>query len=152
MNTKNLRINYHIEIINDAKTWDKFLKATESLNAPHSDAPWELYINRDFDSFEKALEYYMIWYVSDECFDIKMWEQIYMNDEMVYEEYCEPHRCTKSEMRRIVDRDTYDRLHNYDMQTKELEKSNELMSGFIKVLGNQYEDMFKDFCKREMCK
>ena len=29
MNTKNLRINYHIEIINDAKTWDKFVKSTE---------------------------------------------------------------------------------------------------------------------------
>ena len=64
MNTKNLRINYHIEIVNDSKTWDKFVKATESLNAPHSDAPWELYTNKDFDSFEKALEYYMVWYLS----------------------------------------------------------------------------------------
>ena len=138
MNKSNLRINYHIEIINDAKTWDKFVKATESLNVPHSDAPWELYTNRDFDSFEKALEYYMVWYVSDECFDIKMWEQIFIDNEMVYEEYCEPHCCTKSEMRRIIDRDTYDRLRNYDMQTKELEKSNELMSGFIKRMGKQF--------------
>lgn len=147
MNTKNLRINYHIAIVNDSKTWDKFVKATESLNAPHSDAPWELYTNKDFDSFEKALEYYMVWYVNDECFDIKMWEQIFIDNEMIYEEYCEPHCCTKSEMRRIIDRDTYDRLRNYDMQTKELEKSNELMSGFIKRMGKQFEEMFNKYVK-----
>lgn len=57
--------------------------------------------------------------------------------------YC----CTKSEMRRIIDRDTYDRLRNYDMQTKELEKSNELMSGFIKRMGKQFEEMFNKYVK-----
>ena len=30
MNTKNLRINYHIEIINDKKTWEKLLRVTEN--------------------------------------------------------------------------------------------------------------------------
>lgn len=89
----------------------------------------------------------MIWYVSDECFDIKMWEQIFIDNEMLYEEYCEPRCCTKSEMRRIIDRDTYDRLCNYDMQTKELEKSNELMSGFIKRMGRQFEEMFNKYVK-----
>ena len=60
---------------------------------------------------------------------------------------CEPHCCTKSEMRRIIDRDTYDRLRNYDMQTKELEESNELMSGFIKRMGKQFEEMFNKYVK-----
>ena len=143
MNTKNLRINYHIEIINDAKTWDKFVKATESLNAPHSDAPWELYINKDFDSFEKALEYYMVWYVSDDCFDIKMWEQIFMDDEMIHEEFCEPHCCTKSEMRRIINRDNYDRLVRCERETNRLERSNKLMSGFIKLIYNRYKTRFE---------
>ena len=149
MNKSNLRINYHIEIINDAKTWDKFVKATESLNAPHSDAPWELYTNRDFDSFEKALEYYMVWYVSNQCYDIKMWEQIFMDDEMIYEEYVEPHCTTRSEMRRIIDRDTYDRLRAYERTTEELEKANNLYKGFIKAMGERVEKMFDDYVKQE---
>ena len=146
MNTKNLRINYHIEIINDKKTWEKFLRVTENYKKYRIE-PWELYTNKDFDTFEKALEYYMVWYVSDQCYDIKMWEQIFMDDEMIYEEYVEPHCTTRSEMRRIIDRDTYDRLRNYDMQTKELEKSNELMSGFIKQMGKQFEEMFNKYVK-----
>ena len=149
MNKSNLRINYHIEIINDAKTWDKFVKATESLNAPHSDAPWELYTNRDFDSFEKALEYYMVWYVSNQCYDIKMWEQIFMDDEMIYEEYVEPYCTTRSEMRRIIDRDTYDRLRAYERTTEELEKANNLYKGFVKAMGERVEKMFDDYVKQE---
>lgn len=147
MNTRNLRINYHIEFINDEKTWNKFVKATESLIAPHSDAPWELYDIKDFDTFEKALEFYMVWYISDKCFDIKMWEQIFMDDEMIYEEYCEPHCCTKSEMRRMLDKGTYDRLCNFDRRTAELERSNELMTGFIKRMGKQFEEMFNQYLK-----
>lgn len=148
-NMKNLRINYHIEIINDAKIWDEFVKATESLSAPHSDAPWELYTNKDFELFEKAMKYYMIWYVSDDCYDIKMWQQIYLDDEMVYEEYCEPARTTRSGMRRMIDKGTYDRLNNYDREISELEAQNKLMNVFINNLPQQYRDMFDDFRRRK---
>ena len=148
MNTKNLRINYHIEIINDKKTWDKFLRVTENYKKYRIE-PWELYTNKDFDTFEKALEYYMVWYVSDQCYDIKMWEQIFMDDEMIYEEYVEPHCTTRSKMRRIIDRDTYDRLRTYERTTEELEKSNNLYKGFIKAMGERVEKMFDDYVKQE---
>lgn len=148
MNTKNLRINYHIEIINDKKTWDKLLRVTENYKKYRIE-PWELYTNKDFDIFEKALEYYMVWYVSDQCYDIKMWEQVFMDDEMIYEEYVEPHCTTRSEMRRIVNRDTYDRLRAYERTTEELEKANNLYKGFIKVMGKQFEEMFDKYVKQE---
>ena len=148
MNTKNLRINYHIEIINDKKTWDKLLRVTENYKKYRIE-PWELYTNKDFDTFEKALEYYMVWYASDQCYDIKMWEQVFMDDEMIYEEYVEPHCTTRSEMRRIIDRDTYDRLRAYERTTEELEKANNLYKGFIKVMGKQFEEMFDKYVKQE---
>ena len=148
MNTKNLRINYHIEIINDKKTWDKLLRVTENYKKYRIE-PWELYTNKDFDTFEKALEYYMVWYASDQCYDIKMWEQVFMDDEMIYEEYVEPHCTTRSEMRRIVNRDTYDRLRAYERTTEELEKANNLYKGFIKVMGKQFEEMFDKYVKQE---
>lgn len=148
-NMKYLRINWHIEIINDAKTWDKFVKATENIKAPYGNAPWELYTSKDFDSFKKAMEYYMVRYVSDDCYDIKMWQQIYLDGEMVYEGYCEPACTTRSEMRRMIDKGTYDRLNNYDREVRELEKQNELMEAFIKNMPQQYRDMFDDFIRRE---
>ena len=148
-NMKYLRINYHIEIINDDKTWDKFVRATESLNAPYSDAPWELYTTKNFDSFEKAMEYYMVWYVSDDCYDIKMWQQLFLDDEMVYEGYCEPASTTRSEMRRMIDKGAHERLCNYDREARELEKQNKLMNAFISNLPQQYRDMFDEFCRRE---
>ena len=148
MNTKNLRINYHIEIINDKKIWEKFLRVTENYKK-YKIEPWELYTNKDFDTFEKALEYYMVWYVSDQCYDIKMWEQIFMDDEMIYEEYVEPHCTTRSEMRRIIDRDTYDRLRAYERTTEELEKVNNLYKGFVKAMGERVEKMFDDYLKQE---
>ena len=144
MNTKKLRINYHIEIINDKKTWEKLLWVTENYKEYRIE-PWELYTNKDFDNFEKALEYYMVWYVSNQCYDIKMWEQIYMNNEMIYEEYIEPHCTTRSKMRRIIDRDTYYILRDYERTAEELEKENNLYKGFIKAMGKQYEEMFNKY-------
>ena len=147
MNAKNLQVSYQIEIINDTKTWDKFLKAMESLKAPYGDAPWELYTKRNFDSFEEALQYYMVWYVNDSCYDIKMYEQIFMDGEMVYEEYCEPCSTTRSEMRRALTSDTYNRLQNCNRQIEELQRSNNLMSGFIKRMGKKFEDLFLQYAK-----
>lgn len=149
MNTKNLRINYHIEYICDAKTWDKFIAVTENPVGKYGVEPWELYTNKDFDSFEKALEFYMVYYTGDFCYDIKMWQQIYLDNEMIYEEYCEPSSITRSEMRRIVDKDSYNRMTNYDREIKELSESNNLMNGFIKALGERYENMFKEYVKEK---
>ena len=149
MNTKNLRVNYHIEIINDKKVWDKFLRITENYNKYRIE-PWEIYTKKDFDNFEKALEYYMVWYVSNQCYDIKMWEQIYIDNEMIYEEYVEPHCTTISQMRKIIDRDTYDRLGVYERTTKDLERENNLYKGFIKAMGKQFEEMFNKYVKQDV--
>ena len=151
MNTKNLRINYHIEIINDAKIWDKFLKVSEAPTK-YGIEPWELYTNKDFDTFEKALEFYMLWYVHDQCYDIKMWEQIYMDNEMIYEEYVEPHCTTKSEMRRVINADTYGRLRAYEITTNRLEGELSLYKGFVKSMGKEFEKMFDKYEKQEMKK
>lgn len=151
MNTKNLRVNYHIEIINDKKTWEKFLRVTGNYKK-YKIEPWELYTNKDFDTFEKALEFYMVWYVSEQCYDIKMWQQIFMDNIMIYEEYVEPHCTTRSEMRRMIDRDTYDRLSAYERTTEELEKANNLYKRFIKAMGDKVEKMFDDYVEQEQRK
>ena len=52
-------------------------------------------------------------------------------------------------MRRIINRDTYDRLRAYERTTEELEKANNLYKGFIKAMGKNAEKMFDDYVKQE---
>lgn len=86
---------YIIESITDEKTWNKFLK-TEDI---------DLYTKREYDNIENALEYYLCWYVNENCYDLKMWEQIYVNGEMILEQMIVPKSTCKSVMRRSIDRD-----------------------------------------------
>lgn len=127
---------YLIESITDEKTWSKFLK-TEDV---------DLYTKREYDSIENALKYYLCWYVSENCYDLKMWEQIYVNGEMVLEQMIEPKSTCKSVMRHSIDREMKDRMEQAERKAEELEHSNELYKGFLKVMGKQFEEMFKEYC------
>lgn len=129
---------YLIESIRDEKTWDKFLR-TEDI---------DLYEKREYDNIADALQFYLTWYVSEKCYDIKMWQQVFMNGEMILEEFIEPKNTTKFTMREALDREMNRRMHKAEMETEQLNKSNELMNGFIMVMGKQFQDMFKEYCKR----
>lgn len=151
MNTKNLRFNYHIELINDQKTWEKLLRVSENYSKYHIE-PWELYTNKDFSTIEEALTFYMIWYVSDQCYDIKMWEQIYMDGKMIYEAYVEPCSTTRSEMRRVLNRDLDDRLRKYERTTENLENEIIQYKGFMGCMGKNFQELFAEYVKQEMKK
>lgn len=126
---------YVIESITDDKTWNKFLK-TEDL---------DLYTKKEYDNIENAMEYYLCWYVSENCYDIKLWEQIFVDGEMVLEQMIVPNSTCKSVMRRSIDREMKDRME----QAERLERSNTLANGFIKAMGKQFEEAFKEYCKNE---
>ena len=130
---------YLIESITDEKTWSKFLK-TEDIN---------LYTKKEYDSIENALEYYLCWYVNENCYDLKMWEQIYVNGEMVLKQMIEPKSTCKSVMRHSIDREMKDRMNKAESKVEELERSNTLANGFIKAMGKQFEEAFKEYCKNE---
>lgn len=128
---------YIIESITDEKTWNKFLK-TEDI---------DLYTKREYDNIENALEYYLCWYVNENCYDLKMWEQIYVNGEMILEQMIEPKSTCKSVMRQSIDRKMKDRLRLAEVKTQELQEQNELYSAFISRMGEQFREMFNDFSK-----
>ena len=129
---------YIIESITDEKTWNKFLK-TEDI---------DLYTKREYDNIENALEYYLCWYVNENCYDLKMWEQIYVNGEMILEQMIEPKSTCKSVMRQSVDREMKDRMNKAERITEELKHSNELYKGFIEAMGKQFEEAFKEYVKQ----
>ena len=130
---------YIVESIRDEKIWNKFVR-TEDL---------DLYEKRAYDNIADALTFYLTWFVSDDCYDIKMWQQIIIDGEVILEEFIEPKRSVINNMRSQIDNDMKKRLHNIEKENAELKNTNNVMSKFIKALGSQFEEMFKDFCRRE---
>ena len=133
---------YLIEYINDKSTWDKFVK-TEDLN---------LYSKKEYDNIADALTFYLTWFVSDDCYDIKMWQQVFINNEMVLEEFIEPKGVTKHYMRSSVNREMKIRMEHTERKIEDLQKANALYKGFMKRMGEQFEGLFKEYMIMEECK
>ena len=130
---------YTVEYVNDKKVWDKFLR-TEDI---------ELFSKREYDNIAEALTFYLTWYVNENCSYIQLWEQIYVNGEMVLEEMIEPEGSMKYHLRNSIDREMQDRVYKSEMKVVELEKANGLYRAFIKMLGQRFEDMFYEYVKQE---
>lgn len=130
---------YIIEYVNDKKVWDKFLR-TEDI---------ELFSKRECDNIAEALTFYLTWYVNENCFHIQLWEQIYVNGEMVLEEMIEPKGNMKYCLRNSINREMNDRICRAELKADELEKANNLYKGFIKALGQRFKDMFYEYVKQE---
>ena len=126
---------YTVEYVNDKKVWNKFLR-TEDI---------ELFSKREYNNIAEALTFYLTWYVNENCFYIQLWEQIYVNGEMILEEMIEPEGSMKYHLRNSIDKEMHDRVHKSEMKVVELEKANGLYRAFIKMLGQRFEDMFYEF-------
>lgn len=141
-----LRINYHIELINDKKTWDKLNNIINNYRKYRIE-PWELYTQKNFSNFKDAITYYMTWFVSDRCFDIKMWEEIFINEEMIHEEYLEPKSTVMHYMKDAINRELYDNCNKLERENEDLRFNVKLMKDFIEKMGSQFEEEFKRYQK-----
>lgn len=135
INAGTVETKYTVEYINDKKTWKKFDK-TEDI---------ELYSKREYDNISDAITFYLTWFISDKCYDIKLWEQIYVNGEMVLEQLIEPESTLKYNLWMQVDRDMKDRMYIAEQKVKELEKGNSLLMDFIYY--TKQENLLEQFMK-----
>lgn len=133
---------YIIEYINDERTWDKFLQI-EDMN---------LYSKREYSNIADALTFYLTWLVNEKCFDIKMWQQIFVNGEMVLEEFIEPKGNVRYYMRNSINREMENRMRAAEKKSDQLKKENSLYRGFIKRMGKQFEELFDEYVKIEVSK
>lgn len=136
INAGTVETRYTIECILDEKTWKKFCK-TEDI---------ELYSKREYDNISDALTFYLTWFVSDQCYDIKLWEQIFVNGKVVLEQPIEPQGCIGYNIRMQIDRDMNNRMYIAERKAEEVEKTNKLLESFIKYIGK--EDMLKKYILR----
>jgi len=124
---------YTVEYINDQNTWEKFDK-TEDI---------ELYSKREYDNISDAITFYLTWFVSDKCYDIKLWEQVFVNGEMVLEQSIDPNSTLIDSMRWQIDKDMRNRICQTETIMKDLSKQNDLLLDFIKY--TKQENLFDQF-------
>lgn len=130
---------YTVEYITDGKIADELERTGDS----------RLYTTKEFDNVSDAITSYFRWFIDDSCIIVHLWEQIYINDEMVLEQMIEPTGNFKYLMQSVIDNGMKKDLHKAEINNDELRKSNKLYSDFIKALGTQYTEMFKEFCNKE---
>lgn len=131
---------YIIEYVHDAETWKQVLT---------SDDCWDLYARKEFDNASEALSFYMTWFVSDECYDIKMWEEIYVNGELILEQPIEPMNTIMYSMRTAINRDMAKQLYHAKEKANELQAENDTYAGFIKIMGDGFKKLYSDYIEMQ---
>ncbi len=135
INAGTVETKYTVEYINDDKTWEKFCK-TEDI---------DLYSKREYDNVSKAISFYLTWFISDQCYDIKLWEQVFVNGEMVLEQMIEPENTLMYYLLMQVNRDMTNKIYSAESRERELEKENNLLMDFIKY--TKQENMLNEFMR-----
>lgn len=141
INAGTVETKYTVEYVNDAKIWKKVLKTDDCM---------EMYSKREYDNISDAITFYMTWFISDQCYDIKLWEQVFVNGEMVLEQMIEPKGNVINNMRTQIDRDMKESLHKAKNQVKQIETENNTLKDFIKHI--HAEEMLSQYIQMEEAK
>lgn len=142
---------YTVEYIDDKKTWDKMCYMSDNYYSIDKEArkePWEFYSKREFDNIESALEFYMVRLIDSETFDIKMFEQIYVNGELIFEQFIEPNSTVKFNMENILNTEMRQKIDDLERRVQQAEESVRLYQNFMKLMGEKYGQLFNEFVKR----
>lgn len=130
---------YTVEHISDPKVADEL----EGTGDP------SLYDKKEFDNIEKALTYYLRYFVDDKCIILNLWEEISVNGEVVLEQRIEPSGYAKNAIREVISREMKKRMETAEREAEELRKSNELYEKFISKFGENGKEMFSEFCRQK---
>lgn len=84
---------YTVEYITDGKIADELERTGDS----------SLYTTKEFANVSEAMTFYFRWFIDDSCIIVHLWEQIYINDEMVLEQTIELTGKFKYLMQSVVD-------------------------------------------------
>lgn len=147
INAGTVETKYTVEYVNDKKTWDKinYIDDHYCEIEPRKES-YELYSKREFNNVSEALNFYLTWFVSEDCYYIQLWEQIFVNGEMVLEQMMEPTSTTLFSMRTAINRETANRMYKAEKQAEEIMKENKLLYDFISFINR--EEMLDEYIKR----
>jgi hypothetical protein len=96
--------------------------------------PWERYKTKVFQSADSAFSLYVLMLVREDIYDVQLFEQLYLNDEVVREQYIEPVNTLQWSIRMAVSKEMEKRIES-------LGEANEMLSGEVA----QYESFVKKY-------
>ena len=141
----NVETKYIIEYIDDFKTWDKFVKASES----HCNyEPWELYSKKEYDNITDAINFFITKTTHKDTFTIKMTENIYYNGNLILENPAEIHDMLYHNLGKNINEDMLACLNKSQRELEALHKMQVLYESFIKKY--HAEDSFKNYIDENM--
>lgn len=134
----NLKTVYSIEYIDNKKD-------LEYVNSGRCDKgePWDRYKRKESDNADEAFSWYMVMFVRNDLYDVKIFEQTMLNGELVKEEYIEPAQTTRWSISNAVNRDMEKKIESLQETNSILMESIEKYEAFIKKYNA--EKMFKEF-------
>ena len=103
-------------MVDDKKDWDYICNGIFN----HGE-PWERYKKHVFSSLDKAMSLYLALSFSDKVYDIKLFEQIILNGEIVRESYLELDSSLLYSIRGQINKDMCDQLYRLKDRAAEQE-------------------------------
>lgn len=147
INKEKVETKYIIEYVNDVRIWERicYIDNHYSEIEPRQESG-ELYSKREYDNVSEALTFYMIMFISDNCFDVKWIEQIYVNDEMILEQYIEPDSTIYNYMKDTINKDMNNGINEGKRKINDLENMLEMYKSFVKAYKS--EKLFDKYVKQ----
>lgn len=134
----NVKTTYTVEYIDNQKDADY-------VNSGHIDQgePWERYKKKEFTDADKAFSLYMVMLVREDIYDVQFFESVYLNGELVREQYVKGVPTLRYSLKTAVNRLQQTQMDRLQSTNAALSEELELYQAFV----NRYkiEQRIKDF-------
>jgi len=137
----NLVTRYTVEYIDNVKDLD-YINSGKCNNGE----PWERYKKKVFDNMDTALSVYMVYLAKDDILDIKLFEEILLNNETIRESYIEPSSTTAYYLKNTINKSLYETQSKSQKLAEALQNENNMYKAFVKQVG--CDKMLNDFIKQ----
>ena len=127
---------YVLEYVSDPKIWD-------NICAEKYRDPWEYYTVKEFEGLWDSIEMYLNYLFCENVFDVKLYCETLLDDNVVLEETMEFDSSFFHEFRKMMFKKEVERRDAALDAMEELKKENESMKAFIKKYN--VEQTYKEF-------
>lgn len=137
----NLITRYTIEYIDNEKDLDY-------VNSGRIDKgePSDRYKTKQFNNLDDAMSLYTVWLVNDLILDMKLFEEIILDNETIRESYIELKSTTSYSLKTVINKNLYDNNVKNETKIETLETENRLYKQFIDIM--HADKMFLEYTKQ----
>ena len=134
-------IKYEMEYVDDKKVWDSICMGDCGMNGKPE--AWELYKKKEYDNMGEAMCAFVYYYLNDKIYDCKLWQRVYVDNEMIREDYVEPDSTFFYSLTQLVNRILSDKYYKNNSVIKQIESELKNYKDFIKRV--HQEDLFNQY-------